>query len=460
MALRYDAIVVGAGPAGIFCAREMSFGGARVALLEKGSSIDKRNCPGRKAKCTACKTCAITCGWGGAGAFSDGKLTLTPNVGGWLPDYMKREKLEELIKEVDKVYLDFGAPEKLHGTDDERTRYWQKKATLADLTLTPIRIRHMGTDKCRNVLGELHANLEGKIDMMTDFEVETLIVEGKKVTGIVSTEGETMLSDNVILAVGREGSSWLMRLFREMGLVVHANLVDLGLRVEVASALLEPLTMDFYEPKLSFFAKRFEDRVRTFCMNPYGEVCTERYGDVLTVNGHSYSDMRTELTNFAILVSTTFTKPFNDPISYGMYIARLANLLGDGIIVQRLGDLLQGRRSTYKRISRSVIEPSLKEATPGDLSFVLPYRYISDILEMIEAMDKLVEGLYSRNTLLYGVEVKFYSSRPNLNPELMSEIEGLFCIGDGAGVTRGLIQASVSGVVAARAVLNRLRTDC
>jgi uncharacterized protein len=235
---------------------------------------------------------------------------------------------------------------------------------------------------------------------------------------------------------------------------MQTNQVDIGLRVEVPAPVLEPLTNDLYEPKLHFFSQRFEDKVRVFCMNPYGQVCIERFGDVLTVNGHSYANQHTDNSNFALLVSTTFTEPFKEPISYGKYIARLANLLGEGILIQRLGDLLDGRRSTPRRISRSTVVPTLADATPGDLSFVLPYRYISDILEMLQALDQLCPGLYDRDTLLYGVEVKFYSSRPKLGPDLQAEIPGLYAVGDGAGITRGLVQASASGIVAARSILD------
>jgi len=256
-----------------------------------------------------------------------------------------------------------------------------------------------------------------------------------------------------VLAPGREGADWLAGEMERLGIAVQNNQVDIGLRVEVPAAVLEPLTTDLYEPKLHYFTRRFEDRVRVFCMNPYGQVCVERYGDVLTVNGLSYADQRTDNSNFALLVSTTFTEPFKEPIAYGKYVARLANLLGEGILVQRLGDLLNGRRSTPRRISRSTVAPTLPDATPGDLSFALPYRYIGDILEMLEALDALCPGLYKRDTLLYGVEVKFYSSRPSLGADLQSEISGLYAIGDGAGITRGLVQASASGIVAARSIL-------
>ena len=452
---RYDVIIVGAGPAGIFAALELvKRDGLKVLMLEKGPDIEKRDCPARVGKCQRCETCAITSGWGGAGAYSDGKLSLSPDVGGWLGEYVGTRMLRELIDCVDQLYLEFGAPRQIFGDDAKKVAEWRKKAVLSNLVLTPCPFRHLGTERCRELLVRMRDFLADKVEMKTNADVESILVDGGRVRGVRTAAGEELLAGNVVVAPGREGADWLADEMERLGVSVQNNQVDIGLRVEVAAPVLEPITTDLYEPKLHYFTRRFEDRVRVFCMNPYGQVCVERYGDVLTVNAHSYAEQRTENSNFALLGSTTFTEPFKEPIAYGKYIARLANLLGEGILVQRLGDLLAGRRSTPRRISRSTVVPSLSDATPGDLSFVLPYRYISDILEMLQALDNLSPGLYARDTLLYGVEVKFYSSRPSLGADLQSEIAGLYAIGDGAGITRGLVQASASGIVVARSILH------
>jgi uncharacterized FAD-dependent dehydrogenase len=450
----YDVVIVGAGPAGIFCALELvKRDGMKVLMLEKGPDIEERDCPARIGKCRKCETCAITNGWGGAGAFSDGKLSLSPDVGGWLGEYVGTRMLRDLIDRVDQLYLEFGAPKQIFGDESNKVAEWRKKAILSNLVLTPCPFRHLGTERCRELLVRMRDFLADKVEVRTNTGVASILVDGGKVRGIETDEGEEILTGSLVLAPGREGADWLADEMERLGIAVQNNQVDIGLRVEVPAAVLEPLTTDLYEPKLHYFTRRFEDRVRVFCMNPYGQVCVERYGDVLTVNGHSYADQRTDNSNFALLVSTTFTEPFKEPIAYGKYIARLANLLGEGILIQRLGDLINGRRSTPRRIYRSTVVPTLPDATPGDLSFALPYRYISDILEMLEALDALCPGLYKRDTLLYGVEVKFYSSRPSLGADLQSEIPGLYAIGDGAGITRGLVQASASGIVAARSIL-------
>lgn len=451
----YDVIIMGAGPAGIFTALELvKRDGLRVLMLEKGPDIEKRDCPAPEGKCRRCETCAITSGWGGAGAYSDGKLSLSPDVGGWLGEYVGTRMLRDLIDRVDQLYLEFGAPKQIFGDDDNKVAEWRKRAVLVGLVLTPCPFRHLGTERCRELLVRMRDFLSGKVEVRTNADVESILTDGGRVRGVKTSGGEELLAGSVVAAPGREGADWLADEMERLGVSVQNNQVDIGLRVEVPAPVLESITSDLYEPKLHYFTRRFEDRVRVFCMNPYGQVCVERYGDVLTVNGHSYADQRTENSNFALLVSTTFTEPFKEPIAYGKYVARLANLLGEGILVQRLGDLTAGRRSTPRRIARSSVMPTLPDATPGDLSFALPYRYISDILEMLEALDQLTPGLYARDTLLYGVEVKFYSSRPSLGADLQSEVKGLYAIGDGAGITRGLVQASASGIVVARSILH------
>jgi len=442
----YDVIIVGAGPAGIFAALELAkkkgAASPTVLLVEQGRDIDTR------------QRDSLTRGWGGSGAFSDGKLILSTEVGGWLSEYVPVDELAGLIDYVDRVYQDFGGDAERHGEDPVKVRQLKRAATLAELTLLPVIVRHLGTDICLKVLREMRRELGGKIDIKTDTAVAEIISENGQAAGVILADGTKITASAVIAAPGRAGARWLAAEAGRLGLTKRNNQVDLGVRVEVPAPVMEPLTKDLYEAKLVYRSKQFEDRVRTFCVNPYGEVTKERYHDSIeTVNGHSYADRRTGNTNFALLVSTMFTEPFKEPILYGEYIARLANLLGEGIIVQRLGDLMRGRRSTAARIARSTVRPTLADATPGDLSFVLPYRYISDILEMLAAMDKIAPGVNSRNTLLYGVEVKFYSQCLRVSGTMETELKGLYAIGDGAGVTRGLIQASAAGVIAARAIM-------
>jgi len=458
----YDVIIVGSGPAGIFSAYELTklAPGIRILLVEKGKLLEKRICPSRINGdfCYHCIPCSIMSGWGGAGAFSDGKLTFSPEVGGRLNEYITSEEFKEIADYVDNVYLDFGAPNEVFGVDEDKIDDISRRSAKAGLRLIPARIRHLGTEICKEVLARFYSYLSSKIDILNETQVESLIVDNGQVKGVITSAGE-IYGDYVIVAPGRDGADWLIGELRRLGLDIIRNPVDVGVRVEIPAVIMEELTDVLYEPKLEFYSKSFDDRVRTFCMNPYGEVITEHSDGVITVNGHSYRDKKTENTNFAILISTTFTEPFKEPIAYAKYIARLANLLGGGVIVQRLGDLLSGRRSTEERIRKGIVKPTLQSATPGDLSFVLPYRHLTGILEMLKALDELTPGVYSRYTLLYGVEVKFYSVRPKLNNRLETQIKNLFAIGDGAGVTRGLVQASMSGVISAREIAKRIGVD-
>ncbi|MCL4473861.1 MAG: NAD(P)/FAD-dependent oxidoreductase [Actinobacteria bacterium] len=457
----YDVIIVGAGPAGIFAALELTRHDSwSVLLIEKGLDIGKRKCPARGVQPIGCEIgchpCSITCGWGGAGAFSDGKLTLSPEVGGWLSEYVGRDGLEELIAYVDRLWVEYGAPGNVHGTDHDKVEEIRQRAMQVGLRLVDAPIRHVGTDRCPKVLSAMRDDLSGKVEVATRTTVKKILVDDGEAAGVELEDGQAIRARVVIVAPGREGNAWIFDEARELGLGMINNPVDIGLRVEVPSIVMEPLTSVLYESKLLYYSKSFEDEVRTFCMNPEGFVSREAYGDVVTVNGHSYSDRQSGYTNFALLVSTRFTEPFKEPIAYGKSIARLANLLGEDIIIQRLGDLQIGQRTTEERLARSTIKPTLAKCTPGDLSFVLPFRHLRDILDMLETMDELVPGVNSRETLLYGVEVKFYSARLELTNDLETRVKNLFAVGDGAGVTRGLVQASASGVIAARAAIGRL----
>jgi len=376
-------------------------------------------------------------------------------VGGWLNEYCTKEELSKLIDYVDKIYLKFGAPNKLYGVDLEKVDEIEHRASIAGLRLVHQKIRHMGTEKCAETLWRMRKHLDDKVEVRMKTNVKSLLVKEGRAEGVETSDGEKIFGKYVIVAPGRSGAEWLKCEAQVLGLKTSNNPVDVGIRVEVLASVMEELTRALYEPKFIYYSKFFDDQVRTFCVAPYGEVITESYDGILTVNGQSYAEHKTTNTNFAILVSTSFTEPFREPIAYGKYLARLTNLLGGGIIIQRLGDLQVGRRSTQERIERSVVTPTLKNATPGDLSFVLPYRYLSDIREMLEALDTIAPGINSKETLLYGIEVKFYSSRLKLSDCLETEIRNLFTIGDGAGLTRGLIQASASGVIVAREIVKR-----
>ncbi len=458
----YDVIIVGGGPTGIFCALEIiKYSNLKVIILERGHPIEQRLCPMRErgGECRRCPSCALVSGWGGAGAFSDGKLTLSLDAGGRLNEFLLPEEMQNLLDYADQIYLSFGNGGHLFDPSPDKVIEYTMKAQKAGLKLIPMKIRHLGTENCYEILREMEKFLKERVEIRPRAKVEEILIDkdARKVKGVMLKDGEEIKGKYVIVAPGRSGASWLEEQARKLNLGLERNPVDIGVRIEVPAAIMEDLTNTFYEAKLVYYSRSFDDKVRTFCMCPHGEVVVEWNEEekVLSVNGHSYRNKKTDKTNFAILVSTSFTEPFHEPNLYGSHVARLANMISGSVIVQRLGDLLNGRRSTYERISRGVIEPSLREAVPGDLSFVLPFRYLQNIKEMLEAMDKLTPGIFSPFTLLYGVEVKFYSSKIKLSPVLETEVQNLFAGGDGAGITRGLMQASISGIIIGREILRR-----
>jgi uncharacterized FAD-dependent dehydrogenase len=447
MRKQYQVAIVGAGPSAIFAALTLSkFGMEDMAILERGKDIHERK-RGRGME--------LLCGWGGAGAFSDGKLTLSPKVGGFLGDFILQGELMNLLRKADEIYLSFGAPKEVFGQSSDKTEGLYQEAKLAGLEFIPMEIRHLGTENCVPLLKNIRDALEKKADVFFNAPVKEILVDHGKAMGVLLENGPQVNAEYVICGPGRVGAEWIKNEVQRLKIPSVPSPVDIGVRVEAPASILKKLTDIAYEAKIIYYSKTFDDKVRTFCMNPFGEVVTETIDEIITVNGHSYAGKRTENTNFAILVSSTFTEPFNDPIGYGKYIARLANLLGNGVIIQRLGDLLDGRRSTPDRINRCITQPTLISAAPGDLSFVLPYRHLKSIIEMLEALDRITPGIFSRHTLLYGVEVKFYTNRVKISPVLETDIQNLFLIGDGAGITRGLMQASISGILAANEILRR-----
>ncbi|HIU20013.1 MAG TPA: FAD-dependent oxidoreductase [Candidatus Limiplasma stercoravium] len=465
----YDFIIIGAGPAGIFAALRMAQKRpqSRVLIVDTGRAIAHRTCPARKnGQCLHCDPCAIVHGWAGAGAFSDGKLSLSDEVGGHINDYIGHDRAMDYIRQADEQYLRFGASQTVHGLNNARVDEIAYEASRYNIRLVPCPVRHLGTENAGPVLGAMHDYLirETKTTFMELTSAEDILCQDGQVTGVRlqprGSEPFVAVAPYVVAAPGRGGAQWLSETVNKLGLKTQNNEVDIGVRVEVPNAIMDHLTRDLYEAKLIYYSDTYENKVRTFCMNPGGEVSQEYYeGGLAVVNGHSYGDAsrRTGNTNFAMLVSTKFTEPFNQPIEYGRYIAQLGNMLTGGpIMVQRLGDLLKGRRTDVSRLRKSTTIPTLSTAVPGDLSFVLPARHLTSIVEALRAFDHLAPGLYSQNTLLYGVEVKFYSSKVLVDEKLETPIHGLFAAGDGAGITRGLMQASVSGMVVADEVVRRM----
>lgn len=455
--MNYDVIIIGAGPGGIFAAYELmqQKPDMKVAVFEAGHALNKRRCPidGDKIKtCIGCKSCSIMSGFGGAGAFSDGKYNITNDFGGTLYEYIGKKQALDLMKYVDEINLKYGG----EGTKLYTTAGSQFKTICVqnDLHLLDASVRHLGTDINYVVLENLYAYLEDKVDFFFDTPVQTIeIVDNGYVVKCMDSDYKC---EKCVVSVGRSGSKWMEQVCKELDIPTKSNRVDIGVRVELPANVFAHLTDELYESKIVYRTKKYEDRVRTFCMNPKGAVVNENTNGIITVNGHSYEDpaMQTENTNFALLVAKHFSEPFKDSNGYGESIARLSNMLGGGVIVQRFGDLIRGQRSTPSRIEEAFITPTL-QATPGDLSLVLPKRILDGIIEMIYALDKVAPGTANDDTLLYGVEVKFYNMEVEVSEKLESRYNGLYIIGDGSGITHSLSHASASGVHVARDIANK-----
>lgn len=455
--MRYDVIIIGAGPGGIFSAYELIQKNPKfkVAVFEAGHALNKRHCPidGDKVKsCIGCQSCSIMSGFGGAGAFSDGKYNITNDFGGTLYEYIGKKQALDLMRYVDEINMRYGGDgTKLYSTAGTK---FKKECIQHDLHLLDASVRHLGTDINYIVLENLYTELKDKVEFFFDTPVETVnIVEGGY--EIICKE-QSFVCDKCIISVGRSGSKWMERVCKELQISTKSNRVDIGVRVELPAEVFAHLTDELYESKIVYRTQKYGDRVRTFCMNPKGAVVNENTNGIITVNGHSYEDpeKQTENTNFALLVAKHFSEPFKDSNGYGESIARLSNMLGGGVIVQRFGDLIRGKRSTQSRIDEAFLTPTLK-ATPGDLSLVLPKRILDGIIEMIYALDKVAPGTANEDTLLYGVEVKFYNMEVEVNEKLESCYEGLYIIGDGSGITHSLSHASASGIHVARNIIER-----
>jgi len=472
---KYDAIVIGMGPSGIFFAYEMTkiSPNKKILLIEQGKRVEDRTCPIEKTnKCTKCKPyCNITSGFSGAGAFSDGKLSLYNkedddiHIGGELHKYIGVEETKKLIDYTDQIYLQFGADNKLEGVEhQEEIQKIYNKAKKENITLINIPIRHLGTEKAHELYRKLEEYLElNNIEMLFENTVEDLIIENNKIKGVKyksnkkGSESQIVYADNVIIAVGRKGANWLVNMCKKHNIECNSGIVDIGIRYELPDAVMKDINKYMYEGKFIARPYPFKDKVRTFCQNPSGFVSSEVYDNNLSlVNGHSYKDKKSTNTNLAILVSHHFTYPFNKPIEYGRNVAKNLNELGNGnIVVQRLGDIYRGKRTWEEELEKNTVVPTLKSAVPGDITFAIGYRTMTDILQFIKELDKVVEGFAHPDNLLYGPEIKFYSNQVKIDRNFESSIKGLYSIGDGGGMTRGLMMASCSGVQMARNLINK-----
>lgn len=451
---KYDIIIVGAGASGVFMAYELTKikNNAKVLMLDKGAPLEKRVCPikaGKTSTCIKCSPCHIMNGYGGAGTLSDGKYNITTQFGGDLHEYVGPEKAMELMEYVDDVLCSMGgADAKLYSTASSELK---TVALQNDLHLLEAKVRHLGTDRNVMILGRIFDYIKERIDMEFYTEISSVVRQDNGEFLVTTNKDEEFLCTDLVLATGRSGSKWISKVCDSMDIEMKQNRVDIGVRVELPAEVFKHITDDVYESKIVYKTDKYNDMVRTFCMNPYGEVVSENTNGIVTVNGHSYSDpaLHTENTNFALLVSNKFTEPFEDSNEYGESIARLSNMLGGGVLLQRFGDLVKGRRSSERRMEKCFTRPTLK-ATSGDLSLVIPKRQLDNIIEMIYALDKIAPGTANEDTLLYGVEVKFYNSRVKVDYNLETKVKGLYALGDGSGVTHSLSQASASGVYVGR----------
>ncbi len=468
--MNYDVIVVGAGPAGIFTCYELMIKkpDLKVVLIDKGHDIHHRRCPILEKKIDKCPVnregisscypaCSITNGFGGAGAYSDGKFNITSEFGGWMTEYLPNETVEELIKYVDSINLQHGATTEITDPYTEEVKKIEKKAYAVGLKLLRARLRHLGTEENIEILKRINASMKNHIEFLFRTEVVDLVVEDDKVQGVILKDGRTLYAPNVVLVPGRDGSSWLTKMMKKYNIEMISNQVDIGVRVETNNIIMDDINKHLYEGKF-IFRTSLGTTVRTFCSNPSGHVVIENHSGTMLANGHAFRDIRrgSENTNFALLVSHTFTELFNKPNEYAHEVSRLANMLTNGsIIVQRYGDILRGRATTSKDIKEGFVTPTLPEAVPGDLGLVLPYKTMKSLIEMTEALNHITPGIASEHTLFYGVEAKFYSARPKVNENFETRIQGLYVGGDGAGISRGLAQAGANGVWIARNIVTK-----
>ena len=466
----YDVVVVGAGPAGIMACYELYLKQPelKVLLIDKGQDVMNRHCPIKEKKIKSCPiiknnepgclpACSITAGFGGAGAYSDGKFNITSEFGGWLTDYLSTDEVEDIIQYVDNLYLKHGATKEITDPTTDKVKEIEHRGYAVGLKLLRAKVRHLGTEENLRIMTEMSTKLKEHIDMLFKTAVKEVLVEDNRAKGVILENGEVINAKKVVLAPGRDGSAWLTKVLKKHGLELYNNQVDIGVRVETSNIVMEEINNNLYEGKF-IYNTSVGTKVRTFCSNPSGHVVIENHSGTMLANGHAYHDPKlgSKNTNFALLVSHTFSEPFNEPNEFAHEVSRLANKLSNGsVMVQRYGDIKRGRRTTEKRLKEGYTVPTLKEAVPGDLGLVLPYNTMKSLIEMTEALDHVTPGIAAEHTLFYGVEAKFYSARPEIDDKFETKVKGLFVGGDGAGVTRGLAQAGASGVWVARQILER-----
>ena len=468
----YDVVVVGAGPAGIMACYELYLKQPelKVLLIDKGQDVMNRHCPIKEKKIKSCPiiknnepgclpACSITAGFGGAGAYSDGKFNITSEFGGWLTDYLSTDEVEDIIQYVDNLYLKHGATKEITDPTTDKVKEIEHRGYAVGLKLLRAKVRHLVTEENLIIMTEMSTKLKEHIDMLFKTAVKEVLVEDNRAKGVILENGEVINAKKVVLAPGRDGSAWLTKVLKKHGLELYNNQVDIGVRVETSNIVMEEINNNLYEGKF-IYNTSVGTKVRTFCSNPSGHVVIENHSGTMLANGHAYHDPKlgSKNTNFALLVSHTFSEPFNEPNEFAHEVSRLANKLSNGsVMVQRYGDIKRGRRTTEKRLKEGYTVPTLKEAVPGDLGLVLPYNTMKSIIEMIEALDKVTPGIANEHTLLYGVEAKFYSARPKVREGFECEIDDLYVAGDGAGLTRGLAQAGANGIIVARHIIDHIK---